>query len=56
MVTGFQQAEIEQIEKTERVGGAQQHKRVTTALRKQIEQQKTKLDEVLIVHTMWPFE
>ncbi|KAJ8313751.1 hypothetical protein KUTeg_008312 [Tegillarca granosa] len=39
------QAEIEQIEKTERVGGAQQHKRVTAALKKQIEQQKSKLDE-----------
>ncbi|XP_067649707.1 coiled-coil domain-containing protein 93-like [Haliotis asinina] len=44
------QAEIEQIEKTERVGGAQQHKRVTTALRKQIEQQKTKLEEVTAKH------
>ncbi|XP_071102764.1 coiled-coil domain-containing protein 93-like isoform X1 [Haliotis cracherodii] len=44
------QAEIEQIEKTERVGGAQQHKRVTTALRKQIEQQKTKLEEVTAMH------
>lgn len=44
------QAEIEQIEKTERVGGAQQHKRVTAALKKQIEQQKSKLDEVKSKH------
>jgi hypothetical protein len=35
-----------QIEKTERVGGEQQHKRVKAALVKQIEQNKTKLDEV----------
>ena len=43
----FQQSEIEQIEKTERVGGEQQHKRVKAALIKQIEQNKTKLDQVL---------
>ena len=42
----FQQSEIEQIEKSERVGGVQQHKRITTALGKQIQQQTTKLDEV----------
>ena len=42
----FQQSEIEQIEKSERVGGAQQHKRVTAAINKQIQQQTTKLEEV----------
>ena len=42
----FQQSEIEQIEKSERIGGAQQHKRVTAALNKQIQQQTTKLEEV----------
>ncbi|XP_033762120.1 coiled-coil domain-containing protein 93-like isoform X1 [Pecten maximus] len=44
------QAEIEQIEKTERVGGAQQHKRITGALTKQIQQQKTRMDEVMTKH------
>lgn len=38
--------EIEQIEKSERVGGAQQHKRITATLKKQIEQQRSKLEEV----------
>ena len=42
----FQQAEIEQIEKSERVGGAQQHKRITAALGKQIQQNTDKLQEV----------
>ncbi|XP_050419309.2 coiled-coil domain-containing protein 93 [Patella vulgata] len=45
------QAEIEQIEKSERVGGAQQHKRVTTALRKQIDQQTSRLTEVMAKHS-----
>ncbi|XP_033762121.1 coiled-coil domain-containing protein 93-like isoform X2 [Pecten maximus] len=45
-----EQAEIEQIEKTERVGGAQQHKRITGALTKQIQQQKTRMDEVMTKH------
>ncbi|KAL8586393.1 Coiled-coil domain-containing protein 93 [Nucella lapillus] len=40
------QAEIEQIEKSERVGGAQQHKRMTTSLNKQIKDANTKLTEV----------
>nr|KAG5698060.1 hypothetical protein BaRGS_016708 [Batillaria attramentaria] len=44
------QAEIEQIEKSERVGGAQQHKRITTALNRQIEQAQTKLAEVQAKH------
>ncbi|XP_070210821.1 coiled-coil domain-containing protein 93-like isoform X2 [Littorina saxatilis] len=45
--TGLQeQAEIEQIEKSERVGGAQQHKRMTTSLNKQIKDSKAKLTEV----------
>ncbi|XP_060076830.1 coiled-coil domain-containing protein 93-like [Ylistrum balloti] len=44
------QAEIEQIEKTERVGGAQQHKRVTGALTKQIQQQKSRMEEVMAKH------
>jgi hypothetical protein len=42
----FQQAEIEQIEKSERVGGAQQHKRITAALGKQIQQNTDKLQQV----------
>ena len=42
----FQQSEIEQIEKSERVGGAQQHKRVTAALNKQIQQQTSRIEEV----------
>lgn len=45
----LQQSEIEQIEKTERVGGEQQHKRVKAAMTKQIEQQKSKLDEVCML-------
>ncbi|XP_059151423.1 coiled-coil domain-containing protein 93-like [Physella acuta] len=45
------QAEIEQMEKQERQGGAEQHKRLTSALKKQIEQQKKKLDEVSTRHT-----
>ena len=44
------QSEIEQIEKTERVGGEQQHKRVKAAFVKQIEQNKTKLDEIKSKH------
>ncbi|KAH9524581.1 Coiled-coil domain-containing protein 93 [Bulinus truncatus] len=44
------QAEIEQMEKQERQGGAQQHKRITTALRKQIEIQQSKLDEISVRH------
>ncbi|XP_052091214.1 coiled-coil domain-containing protein 93-like isoform X1 [Mytilus californianus] len=44
------QSEIEQIEKTERVGGEQQHKRVKAAMSKQIEQQKSKLDEITSKH------
>ena len=46
----FQQSEIEQIEKSERVGGAQQHKRVTAALNKQIQQQSSRIEEVCIDH------
>ncbi|XP_041365709.1 coiled-coil domain-containing protein 93-like [Gigantopelta aegis] len=46
----LKQSEIEQIEKTERVGGAQQHKRVTAALRKQIENHKKKFEEVKAKH------
>ena len=42
----MQQAEIEQMEKQDKQGGVQQHKRITGALRKQIEQQQGKLDEV----------
>ncbi|XP_076090974.1 coiled-coil domain-containing protein 93-like isoform X2 [Mytilus galloprovincialis] len=45
-----EQSEIEQIEKTERVGGEQQHKRVKAAMTKQIEQQKSKLDEITSKH------
>ncbi|VDI76881.1 Hypothetical predicted protein [Mytilus galloprovincialis] len=45
-----EQSEIEQIEKTERVGGEQQHKRVKAAMSKQIEQQKSKLDEITSKH------
>ncbi|KAL3831574.1 hypothetical protein ACJMK2_023312 [Sinanodonta woodiana] len=44
------QSEIEQIEKSERVGGAQQHKRITAALKKQIDQQQSKLEEVKVKH------
>ncbi|KAL5006597.1 hypothetical protein ScPMuIL_015403 [Solemya velum] len=44
------QAEIEQIEKTERVGGVQQHKRVTAALGKQIQQQKDQLEKITAKH------
>ena len=43
----LQQAEIEQIEKSERVGGAQQHKRMTTSLNRQIKDAKAKLTEVV---------
>ena len=42
----YQQAEIEAMEKQERQGGVQQHQRLTGALKKQIEQQKTRLEEV----------
>jgi len=42
----LQQAEIEQIEKSERVGGAQQHKRVTAALNKQIQLASERMKEV----------
>lgn len=38
------QQEIEAMEKTGKVGGAQHHKRVTAALQKQIDQQQVKLD------------
>ncbi|KAH3719408.1 coiled-coil domain-containing protein 93-like [Dreissena polymorpha] len=44
------QAEIEQIEKTERVGGAQQHKRNTALLGKQINQSTEKLQELQAKH------
>lgn len=44
------QAEIEQIEKSERVGGAQQHKRITAALGKQIQQNTDKLQQVQEKH------
>jgi len=43
----LQQAEIEQIEKSERVGGAQQHKRVTAALNKQIQLASERMKEVI---------
>ncbi|XP_025093145.1 coiled-coil domain-containing protein 93-like isoform X2 [Pomacea canaliculata] len=49
--TGIQeQVEIEQIEKSERIGGAQQHKRITAALNKQIEQQHSRLIEIQTKH------
>ncbi|XP_005089338.2 coiled-coil domain-containing protein 93 [Aplysia californica] len=44
------QAEIEQMEKQERQGGAQQHQRLTAALKKQIEQQKEKLEDLTSKH------
>ncbi|PVD30507.1 hypothetical protein C0Q70_09774 [Pomacea canaliculata] len=44
------QVEIEQIEKSERIGGAQQHKRITAALNKQIEQQHSRLIEIQTKH------
>ncbi|BFZ01216.1 hypothetical protein BsWGS_04255 [Bradybaena similaris] len=44
------QAEIEQMEKQERQGGVQQHKRITAALSKQIELQTSKLGEVRAKH------
>ncbi|XP_052794983.1 coiled-coil domain-containing protein 93-like isoform X1 [Mya arenaria] len=44
------QAEIEQIERSERVGGAQQHKRVTAALEKQIQQAQDRMKEVQSKH------
>ncbi|GFR91723.1 coiled-coil domain-containing protein 93-like [Elysia marginata] len=44
------QAEIEQMDKQEKQGGVQQHKRITGALRKQIEQQQGKLDELQNKH------
>lgn len=51
----MQQAEIEQMEKQERQGGAEQHKRLTSALKKQIEQQKKKFDEVCITNIVLLF-
>ncbi|KAI8788977.1 coiled-coil domain-containing protein 93 [Biomphalaria glabrata] len=44
------QAEREQTEKQERQGGVQQHKRITTALKKQIEAQQSKYDELSAKH------
>lgn len=44
------QSEIEQMEKQEKAGGEQQHKRMTGALKKQIELQGSKLDEVRVKH------
>ncbi|XP_078320478.1 coiled-coil domain-containing protein 93-like isoform X3 [Crassostrea virginica] len=43
-------SEIEQIEKSERVGGTQQHKRVTAALGKQIQQQNERLTQIQAKH------
>ncbi len=48
MIT-FQQAELGELDKGERVGGAQQHKRLAMSLQKQIEQQNDKLQEVCTV-------
>ncbi|XP_061186128.1 coiled-coil domain-containing protein 93-like isoform X4 [Saccostrea echinata] len=50
-MSGFQEkSEIEQIEKSERVGGTQQHKRMTAALNKQIQQNTDKLQQVKAKH------
>nr|XP_022310578.1 coiled-coil domain-containing protein 93-like isoform X3 [Crassostrea virginica] len=50
-MAGFQEkSEIEQIEKSERVGGTQQHKRVTAALGKQIQQQTERLTQIQAKH------
>ncbi|XP_078320477.1 coiled-coil domain-containing protein 93-like isoform X2 [Crassostrea virginica] len=50
-MAGFQEkSEIEQIEKSERVGGTQQHKRVTAALGKQIQQQNERLTQIQAKH------
>ncbi|XP_062573509.1 coiled-coil domain-containing protein 93-like isoform X1 [Saccostrea cucullata] len=43
-------SEIEQIEKSERVGGTQQHKRMTAALNKQIQQRTDNLQQVQAKH------
>ncbi|XP_064617410.1 coiled-coil domain-containing protein 93-like, partial [Liolophura sinensis] len=43
-------AEIEQMDRGEKVGGVQHHKRVTASLQKQIQQQQTKRDEVSAKH------
>lgn len=43
----LQQAELGDLVPAERVGGAQQHKRMVTSLQKQIQQQNSKLDEVI---------
>ncbi|XP_065928887.1 coiled-coil domain-containing protein 93 isoform X3 [Magallana gigas] len=50
-MAGFQEkSEIEQIEKSERVGGTQHHKRMTAALSKQIQQQTDKLQQIQAKH------
>ncbi|XP_062573510.1 coiled-coil domain-containing protein 93-like isoform X2 [Saccostrea cucullata] len=50
-MSGFQEkSEIEQIEKSERVGGTQQHKRMTAALNKQIQQRTDNLQQVQAKH------
>ncbi|XP_056007857.1 coiled-coil domain-containing protein 93-like isoform X2 [Ostrea edulis] len=50
-MSGFQEkSEIEQIEKSERVGGTQQHKRVTAALGKQLQQKTDKLQQTQAKH------
>nr|XP_034309744.1 coiled-coil domain-containing protein 93 isoform X1 [Crassostrea gigas] len=43
-------SEIEQIEKSERVGGTQHHKRMTAALSKQIQQHTDKLQQIQAKH------
>lgn len=45
------QSELEHLEKGELVGGVQHHKRVTTALSKQIQQQKIKLEEIQVKYS-----
>ena len=44
------QAELEAMEKTTKAGGAQNHKRITAALQKQIGQQESKLEDVKQKH------
>ncbi|CAH1789544.1 unnamed protein product [Owenia fusiformis] len=44
------QAKMDQVDRSERVGGKQQHQRMVAALQKQIEQKQTQLDEVRAKH------
>ena len=45
-----QQAELSQLEKSEKVGGAQQHKRIVASLQKQVQQQQSKFDGIVAKH------